>query len=54
MGVEGENGVKDRAGEGSVLPKHGGWKNEGGVEGGSKWREVWPGLRSGMYDWGIR
>jgi len=50
-GVEGANGVKGRAGEGSWTAQHGGWKNKGG---GMRWREVWPGLRSGKYDWGIR
>lgn len=29
-GVEGTNGVKDRAREGSQVPQHGAWKNKGG------------------------
>lgn len=33
-GVEGTNGVKDRAGVGSRLPQYGDWKNKGWEEGG--------------------
>lgn len=53
--VGGTNGVKDRAREGSQLPQYGDCKNKGlGKEGGGVDGEKCPGLRSGIYDGGIR
>lgn len=52
--AEATNGVKGRLEEGSCWLQQGGGGGNEGEEGEVYWKKVWPGLRSEMYDWGIR